>query len=373
MTRGSKSTWQRMRLNEICTKGKSTLRQKDLPNDGHYPVYGASGVVGGMAEYQNAIPYVAIVKDGAGVGRVYACEAKSSVLGTMQALVPNERTERDYLFHLLRSLKLGEGFSGSTIPHIYFKDYGKRVVPFPDLAEQKDIAKQLNFIDSGISRVQVQIDKLDALVKSRFVEMFGDPADNPFGWNTAALTDLGVCKNGMNFRASDFGYNVACLGVADFKDRSVIDDMSLLGTVNLDAAPSDNYLLKNGDIVFVRSNGNKQLVGRCLAVYPGNQEVVFSGFCIRLRLNNDQIRVPFLLWALKQPSIRRQMFGRGANVQNLNQKILSNVRVPVPPIALQEEFLGFATQVDKSKSIAQKQIDKLQMLYDSLAQEYFGD
>lgn len=71
--------------------------------------------------------------------------------------------------------------------------------------------------------------------------------------------------------------------------------------------------------------------------------------------------------------MRRQMFGRGANVQNLNQKILSNVRVPVPPIDLQEEFAGFVQQVDKSRSIAREQIDKLQLLYDSLAQECFGD
>ena len=115
----------RVKLNEICSKGKSSLRQKDVINDGPYSVYGASGVVGTTSDYQNEIPYVAVVKDGAGVGRANACEPMTSVLGTMQALIPNPNVERDYLLYLVRSLRLGGGFSGSTIPHIYFKDYGK--------------------------------------------------------------------------------------------------------------------------------------------------------------------------------------------------------------------------------------------------------
>lgn len=99
-----------MKLNEICSKGKSSLRQKDVINDGPYSVYGASGVVGTTSDYQNEIPYVAVVKDGAGVGRANACEPMTSVLGTMQALIPNPNVERDYLLYLVRSLRLGGGF-----------------------------------------------------------------------------------------------------------------------------------------------------------------------------------------------------------------------------------------------------------------------
>ena len=179
--------------------------------------------------------------------------------------------------------------------------------------------------------------------------MFGDPASNPYGFHMAGLTELGSCKNGMNFHSSDSGVELPCLGVADFKDLSVVDGVEGLSTVSLNERPSDDCFLNDGDIVFVRSNGNKELVGRCLAVYTYGKEAVFSGFCIRLRLNNDDVRVPYLVWALKQPSLRSQMFGRGANVQNLNQKILSRVHVPVPSMALQDEFLSFVTQVDKSE------------------------
>lgn len=157
---------QKVKLNNLCSRGKSSLRQKDVSNDGPYAVYGASGLVGTMASFQNAVPYVAVVKDGAGVGRASACEANTSVLGTMQALIPSEGIDRDYLLHLVRSLHLGDGFSGSTIPHIYFKDYGKLPVRLHSPAEQKRIVDIFASIERQIKVSKQQLDQLDFLVKS---------------------------------------------------------------------------------------------------------------------------------------------------------------------------------------------------------------
>lgn len=151
----------------MCAKGKSNLRQKDLKNDGPYPVYGASGIVGFSSDYQNADAYVAVVKDGAGVGRVMACEPRSSVLGTMQALLPGKGTERDYLLHLVRSMDLGKGFTGLTIPHIYFKDYGKTLVRTLSREQQVEVANRLSGIDHLISQGKGQLSLLDDLVKSQ--------------------------------------------------------------------------------------------------------------------------------------------------------------------------------------------------------------
>ena len=189
--------------------------------------------------------------------------------------------------------------------------------------------------------------------------MFGEPAENPKGWETSSLTSLGSCKNGMNFKSKESGIELPCLGVGDFKDRSVINDVSEMGRINLDDEPAEGYFLKDGDIVFVRSNGNKELVGRCLAVYPHGEKAVFSGFCIRLRVESDKVRIPYLIWALKQPSMRQQMFGRGANVQNLNQKLMAKVDVPIPPLAEQDRFLALVSIVDKSKFAVQKALDEL--------------
>ena len=189
--------------------------------------------------------------------------------------------------------------------------------------------------------------------------MFGDPIDNPMGWFTKSLTSMGTCKNGMNFHNSDSGVEISCLGVGDFKDYSVIDGTSSLPTVSLNEMPPEDYLLRDEDIVFVRSNGNKTMVGRSVVVYPGDTLTTFSGFCIRYRNEDKSIAVPYLLRVLKTDSMRKQMYGRGANIQNLNQQILASLQIPVPPMQLQEQYIAFVAQADKSKYVARQATSNL--------------
>lgn len=140
-----------------------------------------------------------------------------------------------------------------------------------------------------------------------------------------------------------------CLGVADFQDNAVIDDMSVLPMVSLKESTNTDYLLQNGDIVFVRSNGNRALVGRSVVVYPGDEPVVYSGFCIRYRKEREELLTDYLLRFFKTDSVRAKMAGRGANIQNLNQQILAALNIPIPPIEMQKEFSVFVKQSDKSK------------------------
>ena len=135
---------------------------------------------------------------------------------------------------------------------------------------------------------------------------------------------------------------------------------------------TDDYLLANGDIVFVRSNGNKALVGRSVAVYPNDIPTTFSGFCIRFRIQNPSALPSYLLRVLKTDSMRKKMAGRGANIQNLNQKILAELRIPIPGLAFQEEYELFIKKVDKSKLTIKQSLDKLELLKKSLMQQYFG-
>lgn len=184
--------------------------------------------------------------------------------------------------------------------------------------------------------------------------MFGDPIENEKGWRTIPLLQTGKCKNGMNYSSKDCGVEMHCLGVADFQDNAVIDDMSVLPMVSLKESPNTDYLLQNGDIVFVRSNGNRALVGRSVVVYPGDEPVVYSGFCIRYRKEREELLTDYLLRFFKTDSVRAKMAGRGANIQNLNQQILAALNIPIPPIEMQKEFSVFVKQSDKSKFISFK-------------------
>ena len=217
------------------------------------------------------------------------------------------------------------------------------------IEKQRQIVNILDKIMSAVDGRKQELQLLDELIKARFVEMFGDPVANDKGWKMKPLLDMGKCKNGMNFHYDDSGVEISCLGVGDFKDLSVIDNTKKLSIVSLNEMPSEEYLLKDGDIVFVRSNGNKDLVGRSLAIYPGKLPTTFSGFCIRYRIHDDEITVPYLLRVLKMESMRKKMAGRGANIQNLNQQILGTLVIPVPPIELQNQFVDFVRAIDKSK------------------------
>ena len=240
------------------------------------------------------------------------------------------------------------------------------------IQEQRQIVFILDKLSEVISLRKEQLSKLDELVKARFVEMFGDPVQNPFGWTTRSLLEMGYCKNGMNFHTGDSGIEMHCLGVGDFKDYSVIDGTDYLPTVSLNEAPPEESMLHDGDIVFVRSNGNKALVGRCLVVYPRKTPTTYSGFCIRYRLTNGEVNTTYLLRVLKTDSMRKKMVGRGANIQNLNQQILATLDIPTPPMGLQEQFAAFVEQINKSKLTIQQSLDKLEMLKKSLMQEYLG-
>lgn len=280
----------------------------------------------------------------------------------------------DYLYYYLVSKKtyvntVGRGVAQNNINMSILRSFKLPLLP---ICEQKKIVKILDKVNDLRNGYQLVISSLDNLIKARFVEMFGDPVANDKGWKTKPLLDMGKCKNGMNFHYDDSGVEISCLGVGDFKDLSVIDNVKKLSIVSLNEMPSEEYLLKDGDIVFVRSNGNKDLVGRSLAIYPGNLPTTFSGFCIRYRIHDDEITVPYLLRVLKMESMRKKMAGRGANIQNLNQQILGTLVIPVPPIELQNQFADFVRAIDKSKVAVQKSLDETQLLFDSLMQKYFG-
>lgn len=258
-----------------------------------------------------------------------------------------------------------------TVKHLSAKELNKLYLNVPELSEQNKIAEMLSRLEKIIDMRRQELEKLDELIQARFVEMFGDPVENPYNWPVDNLTNFGECKNGMNFHTDDSGVEIHCLGVGDFKNLSLIEDTSKLPTISLNEMPSDDYLLTNGDIVFVRSNGNKALVGRSVVVYPDNIPTTFSGFCIRFRIQNPVILPSYLLRVLKTDSMRKKMEGRGANIQNLNQKILATLRIPIPALVLQEEFEFFVKKVDKSKLVIQKALNETQLLFESLLQEYF--
>ena len=129
-------------LSTLCRSDSSNISLKNVEGiTGKYPLFGASGLLQNIDIYKMREEYVGIIKDGAGVGRVYCLPPFSSILNTMQYILPLAGVNVRYLEYLLRYMDLGSDNTGSTIPHIYFKDYSQRIVPKPPLALQEKFAE----------------------------------------------------------------------------------------------------------------------------------------------------------------------------------------------------------------------------------------
>ena len=177
----------RVKLEDVCVRGSSNLKQSDVIDKiGEYPIYGAAGYIGNVDFYHQDQPYVAVVKDGAGIGRTSLYPAKSSVIGTMQYLLPKENVLPEYLCYVVKYMHLEKYFTGATIPHIYFKEYKKEEFNLDTLDKQKEIVNILGRIECVISSRQQELQKLDELIKARFVEMFGDLANPECLWNKSS-------------------------------------------------------------------------------------------------------------------------------------------------------------------------------------------
>ena len=188
----------------------------------------------------------------------------------------------------------------------------------------------------------------------------------PSDWKQYCLGELGKNKNGLNFHREDKGIKIRILGVGDFGNLSVLRDLNALSEISMRFMPDDELLLKNGDIVFVRSNGSKELVGRNLLVYPQNEKVSFSGFCIRFRLSSDKITTAEYINLLLDNGVLKQKLqseNQGSNISNLNQSIIDNLQISIPCKGEQQKIVAILTTQDrvielKEKRLAEKQRQK---------------
>ncbi|MFR7986607.1 MAG: restriction endonuclease subunit S [Clostridia bacterium] len=362
----------RVKLGEVCEKKTSRYAQKDLVEvDGIYPVYGASGLIKYIDRYDQENEYVAVVKDGAGVGRTMLLPAQSSVIGTLQYILPKTGVCSKYLYYAIKNMHLEKYYTGATVPHIYFKDYQNEEFNLPDENHQREVICVLDILENLISCKAEQIQRLDELIKARFIEMFGVYPDNPMGWEICTIRDIVKdVRYGSSRPAVDGGRypylrmnNITYGGELDLSDTKRIDipDNEL-----------DKCAVRRGDVLFNRTN-SKELVGKT-CVYDRDEMMVLAGFVIRVRVT-ERVLPEFLSAFLNTDFSKQMLLGMcktAIGQANINAQEMQNISLYLPPIELQQQFVQFKEQVDKSKVAIQKSLDETQLLFDSLMQEYFG-
>ena len=199
--------------------------------------------------------------------------------------------------------------------------------------------------------------------------------DSPLGiipkeWEVKRLGDLGSFKNGLNFSPNDSGISYYFLGVGDFLNRNVIDVRNL-GHIHLKDKLDESYLIKDQDLVFVRSNGSKSLVGRSVLIKSNQEEATYSGFCIRFRSDNKCTTTKYIQHLINVGYLKRFLVyeGRGTNITNLNQDILGRLSFPIPPITEQDRVLHILSIWDTAIEKQSELVEKLKLRKQALMQQ----
>ena len=358
-------------LKDVCEKGSSNIKQSDLQaHDGEYPIYGASGFIKNVDFYQQDKPYIAVVKDGAGVGRVMKLPAYSSVISTMQYIIPHDGVSVSYLSYVMDFMELAKYRTGATIPHIYFKDYCTEKLPAHSIQEQSKIAAILDKISALIDFRKQQLEKLDELVKARFVELFGDPILNNKNWPMVTLGEI------AELRIGPFG---TLLHKEDYISggHALVNPSHIInGTIctddNLTISDSkyeelSAYQLQIGDIVL----GRRGEMGRCAVV---RVEGLLCGTGSMIIRPNTQMKPYFLQNIISRPEYKEIIEGKavGITMMNLNVPIVSALSVPLLSLELQDNFTDYMSKIEKLRLTICQGLDTMGTLKRALMQEYFG-
>ena len=295
-------------------------------------------------------------------------------------LICSDAVYNEYLYFFLKSKtdylnSLGRGAT--------FKEISKSIVenieiPLPEVNQQKEIAEKFKKLEQLISLRKQQLAKLDELVKARFVEMFGDPDQNPKGWPLVSVTEIIRDKASNGFFAKRDAYkddgNVQILGVSNVVNRMYSNTKELPRT-NATQAEKEKYSVKYGDMLFCRSSLVADGIGKASIVAKGTfPNVLFECHVIRLSLDLQKCVPEFVQVLSTTPFFRRQIIAQSktATMTTIGQDGILKSSVVLPPIDLQNQFAAFVERVDQQKQIVQQSLEKLELMKKALMQEYFG-
>ena len=254
--------------------------------------------------------------------------------------------------------------------HMSDADFLSMDIPLPDRDTQSKILKTMKQTTSVLYSRQQQLAKLDELIKARFVEMFGDPVNNPLHWKKVKLSELADIKIGpfgSLLHKEDYvtgGHPL--VNPSHIIDGKIIVDNDLTLT---DEKYSElvSYHLKKDDIVL----GRRGEMGRCAVV---DREGLLCGTGSLLLRPTGVVTADYIQKIISFPTFKKTIedMAVGQTMPNLNVPIVSNFMIILPPLSVQKEYYAFAAEVDKSKVEVQKALDQTQLLFDSLMQQYFG-
>ena len=296
-----------------------------------------------------------------------------------KGLIPGSQLQHKFLYYYLSSIVdlLNLLGTGATFKELSGGKLKEVTIPLPPLPEQQRIVGILDETFEGIAAAKTNAEKnlqnARALFESHLQSVFTQHGP---GWVEKPLGSFASFRNGINYTKDSKGERVKIVGVRNFQ-KHFSAPLDNLDTVTIDGQLSELDSLRQDDILTVRSNGNIELIGRCILVGEVTERLSHSGFTIRIRLSNGEVLPRYVCHFMKSASSRKLLTegGTGTNIKSLNQGILSALAIPFPPISVQkvlvEKLKSLSEETQRLASLYERKLAALEELKKSLLHQAF--
>lgn len=363
-------SWKYGILDDAVTKGSSNISlNKVKDDDGDYPIFGAKGFVQNISFFQQDKDYLAIIKDGAGIGRVSKHPQKSSVVATMQYLIPKDGFDIDFVMYFLNSIDFEKHRNGSTIPHIYYKDYKNESFPLVESFEQKRIVDILDEAFTAIAKAKANAEENLKNAK----ELFESYSENILStanknWKKKTLGDVcslyqGIAINAKTRHALVEKSELPLLRIKDLRNNT---EEQYIDPNNYPA----NALVNESDIIYTRTGNSLGLVFR------GRKGVLHNN-SFKIVPNSILSRDYLFVW-LKNPIFKSKIFSLASKAAqpDITHAIFKIQEIFIPPIEEQKHIVQkietLSIEIKKLENIYKQKIDDLDELKKSILQKAFS-
>ena len=264
----------------------------------------------------------------------------------LAALTPiRNKCSKQFLYYALQSKVdslIAQG-TGSTFKAISKKVLEATCIPAYSTIEQEQIAETIGHVDNTIAAKRKQLALLDQLVKSRFIELFGDPQRNPHGYKHTKLSDIATYYNGLTYKPE----NVAAEGTIVLRSSNIQNSqLDFADTVRVDCAIKERLMVQKNDILMCSRNGSAKLVGKVALIKDIQEPMSFGAFMMIIRSHY----FGYLMMYFQMDAFRQQIkTGATTTINQITGRMLDDVTIPLPPMALVDQFATFVEQTDKSK------------------------
>lgn len=344
-----KEGWTYKKLGEICDIYQpKTLSSNMLLPDGKYAVYGANGIIGRYDKYNHESSEVLMTCRGATCGTINVSEPFSWINGNAMVIHPqSDELNKAYLVYVLKGIDLSNVITGAAQPQITRQSLSPTKIPIPPIAEQERIVAELDLLSGIIEKKKEQLKAYDQLAQSIFYTMFGDPIDNPKGWETKKLGQVYKLKSGDGLSAKQF----------------IEGQYPVYGGNGISGY--HNSFNMDGDYI---------IIGR-VGAYCGNVRYVSGKFWLtdnafQLIYDEKEQHPVFIKHLLTVLDLHQ--YANHAAQPVISNITLKEVKVLFPPLSLQEEFAEKVEAIERQKALVQQSIDETQTMFDCTMDKYFG-